>query len=321
MKGSPKYLAKQLMRTVCAAKFTDKNGRNVAAISRHEMKIKVRQQLEAQDISTTPANIAKHMPVYSLRTEAAYKKAWERFFGFIRNEYGVRDPGKVKRKHIEEYLQSKINADVKLRTFKGYAAAFSKMEIALNRVRKYPLHYSETIDRLRSQAKNELDGSTVSRGYKDPEAMIRELNIEEYQIAAELQLHGGARISEISELKHGRNLVGVVGDVGTIRLTNTKGGRVRTVEVSADLYNRIEKNVLENGKFEFVRGNYARSLKRACQRAGENWTGSHGLRWNYVQNRFRVLQETGGKNYEEALQAVALEIGHSRPEITLHYLR
>lgn len=321
MKGSPKYLARQLMRTVRAKNIKDKSGRSVAVISRHEMKVKVRKTLEAQEISTTPANIAKHMPVYSLRTEATYRDAWERFFSFLRMEYGVRDPAKVKRWHVEEFLQRKINADVKLRTFKGYAAAFSKLEIALNNVRKYPLYYSKTIDRLREQAKGSLDGSSMSRGYKNPEALIAELKIPEYKIAAELQLYGGARIAEISELKPGRNLVGVKGDVGKIRLTNTKGGRVRIVEVPADLYRQVEKIASENGKFEFVRGNYAASLKRASKRAGESWHGSHGLRWNFVQNSFRAHQETGGKNFEEALQAVALEIGHTRPEITLHYLR
>jgi integrase len=236
-------------------------------------------------------------------------------------EYGVRDPAKVKRWHVEEFLQRKINADVKLRTFKGYAAAFSKLEIALNNVRKYPLYYSETIDRLREKAKESLDGTSTSRGYKNPEALIAELKIPKYKLAAELQLYCGARISEISELQPGRNLIGVKGNVGKIRLTNTKGGRVRIVEVPADLYRRVEKIASKNGKFEFVRGNYAASLKRASTSAGENWHGSHGLRWNFVQNSFRAHQENGGKSFEEALQEVALEIGHTRPEITLHYLR
>ncbi len=321
MKGSPKYLAKQLMRTVRAATLTDKNGRKVAAISRHEMKAKVRGNLEAQGIATTPANVAKYMPVYSIRTEAEYKKAWQRFFIFVRNEYGVRDPAKVKRRHVEEFLQRRINADVKLRTFKGYAAALGKMELALNNIRKYPLHYSETINRLRDHAKTELDGSTTSRGYRKPEDIIKELNIAEYKIAAELQLYGGARISEISELKPGRNLVGLKDGEWTIRLTNTKGGRVRDMRVPKELYDRVEGIVSKDGKFSFTRCNYSSALKGASVRAGENWTGTHGLRWNFVQDSFRNHQEKGGLSFEEALQAVALEIGHSRPEITLHYLR
>lgn len=330
MKGSPKYLAKQLMRTVRATAEKNKNGHNVAAISRHKMKAKVREMLESQGIPTTPAKIAKHMPVYSLRTEAEYKKAWERFFTYARMEYGVRDPAKIKRWHVEEFLQRKINAGVKLRTFKGYAAAFSKMEVALNNVRKYPLYYSETVERLREKAKGDLDGSSKSRGYKDPEAVIAELKIPEYKLAAELQLYSGARISEVSELIVDRNLLGyTLLNKGTdqerygwaIRYTNTKGGRVRTVEVTEDLYKRVEKIAIESGKFEFTRCNYAASLKSATKRAGENWNGSHGLRWNFVQNSFRAHQETGGKSFEGALQAVALEIGHSRPEITLHYLR
>lgn len=285
------------------------------------MKGKVRSELEAEGIRPTQAIIAKHMPVYAARTEAAYRKAWEQFFSFARVEHGVRDPAKIKRRHIEEFLQRKINQDVKLKTFKTYAAAINKMEVALNNVRKHPLHYSETVDRLRVVAKSNLDGSIQSRAYKNPVALIDELKIEEYKIAAELQMHGGARVAEISELKTGRNLLGIKDGAGVIRLTNTKGGRVRDMKVPVELYERVEKIASENGRFEFSRGNYNRALKRAAERAGSDWTGTHGLRWNYIQNSFRNQQEKGGLNFKDALQAVALEIGHSRPEITLHYLR
>lgn len=313
MKGSPKYLAKQLMRTVIA--------KNVTKLSRHEMKAKVRLELEADGITPTQAILAKHMPVYSARTEAGYKKAWEQFFNFAREEHGVRDPAKIKRRHIEEFLQRKINQDAKLKTFKTYAAAISKMELALNNVRKYPLHYSEAVDRMRVIAKQQLNGDVRSRAYKNPVAVVDEIKIEEYKVAAELQMYGGARIAEISELKRGRNLLGIKNGVGVIRLTNTKGGRVRDMSVSVELYKRVEDLAAEDGTFEFSRGNYSRALKRAAERSGNEWQGTHGLRWNYIQNSFRERQEVGGLNYEEALQAVALEIGHSRPEITLHYLR
>lgn len=267
MKGSPQYLARQMMRTVSA--------RNVTKLSRHEMKAKVRSELEAKGDEITQANVAKHMPVYSHRTEAAYRKAWERFFAYVRMEHGVRDPARVKRWHVEEFLQYKINQNVKLRTFKGYAAAIGKLEIALNNVRKYPLHYSKTVDRMREQAKATLDGSLETRAYKDPLAVINELRIDEYKLAAELQFYGGARVSEISELKFGRNLIGTDGEFGKIRLTNTKGGRVREMRVSQELYERVSKLAREKGKFEFSRGNYNKSLKSAVVRAKQKWHGTH----------------------------------------------
>jgi hypothetical protein len=73
-------------------------------------------------------------------------------------------------------------------------------------------------------------------------------------------------------------------------------------------------------KFTFDRHQYRLALKIAASKSGQQYCGSHGLRWNYAQERFVALQQSG-LTREEALVQVSHEMGHSRGDITEHYLR
>jgi len=62
-----------------------------------------------------------------------------------------------------------------------------------------------------------------------------------HQLAADLMYQGGARISEVSELRADRNMRGINADgMGEIRLTNCKNGMDRTMYVPARTYTTVE---------------------------------------------------------------------------------
>jgi len=69
----------------------------------------------------------------------------------------------------------------------------------------------------------------------------------------------------------------------------------------------------------YQRDVYRQALKDAAQASGQQYNGSHGLRWNYAQSR--MAEERAKGTYErDALSMVSRELGHFREDITLHYL-
>jgi len=73
-------------------------------------------------------------------------------------------------------------------------------------------------------------------------------------------------------------------------------------------------------RIEFDERAYRKDLQRAANLTGQKYHGSHGLRWNFAQERFHNLMENG-YTYEQALAQVSKERGHERADITKHYLR
>ena len=73
--------------------------------------------------------------------------------------------------------------------------------------------------------------------------------------------------------------------------------------------------------FKVDKDAYRADLKAASEKSGQEYTGSHGLGWNFAQKRFNELQENENLTYKQALKQVSEEMGHHRADITEHYLR
>lgn len=321
LRGSSKYLAEHLMKEVQVQTTSDVFGKQKPIFKRHDMKMMAKAALEAENKVANSSNMARLMPVYSFATNSRYTAVWRQFFDHTKTCFRVNDIDKIKRSHIDAFMRDLIAKKVKLSTYKTYSAALSKLEVAMNVTRKEPLLYSELLKKIKAEAVEKLSNKSISRSYEDPSAVISTISNERYQMAANLQLHGGARLREITELRLDRNFQGIKGNHGFIKLTNTKGGRIRTMRIPAELYRQVEAIAIAEGRFKVSEAGYTKALQRAFDRAVIEWHGSHGLRWNYAQNRFYELQKYEDKTEKEALQIVSFELGHSRPGITTHYLR
>ena len=71
---------------------------------------------------------------------------------------------------------------------------------------------------------------------------------------------------------------------------------------------------------EFDKNDYREALKKAALESSQDYTGSHGLRWNFARDRMEELSEKTDMTYEEKLQEISWEMGHERADITVHYL-
>lgn len=92
-----------------------------------------------------------------------------------------------------------------------------------------------------------------------------------------------------------------------------------TAQVTPQTYQRLAKYISTHGQLKVGADGYRHSLKAAAHQSGQDYNGSHGLRWNFAQERFAELQ-AHGLSYEKALGVLSHEMGHNRIEISEHYL-
>jgi hypothetical protein len=312
VRGSTVYQVQQIFKVV-----------NEIGVSKHEAKAHARAEGAA-----TWHQIGKELGIHSFSTADSYRDVWRSCVDHAKETAGIRDIEKLSGQAVKAFLVSKVEQGVAHSTFGQYAAALEKLEVALNRYavqygtgREYA--FSTEIQTARDAAVN-LERFEGSRAYSDPDRLVAAVEREPHSLAAVLQREGGARISEINHVAMAQ-LRGVREDPRTGELkgwveVQGKGGKVREIGVSPETYSRLEKVVSGGQRFEFDKDTYRADLKEAAAKTGQDYEGSHGLRWSWAQERHAKLQEAG-MTYEQSLTQVSEDMGHQRGDITEHYLR
>jgi integrase len=255
------------------------------------------------------------------------------FGRYIRGEAGLRwDVEAITADDVKDFLEHYIDQGVALRTWKTYAAAIGKLEMALNKYaekttsgRTYA--FRRVVDDLRPIARAELELDQDTREYEDPVGLITSIEDAFFHVAAAVQHEGGARIREAALIRAGQLLgTGVDGvtarPLGRIFLPSVacKGGRTRVITVSPATYADLSEIISHEREHRIDHDQYRRALKKAAECTGQKYTGSHGLRHNFAQRRLEECRRSG-MGEVEAMLRVAAEMGHSRPGITLTYVK
>ncbi|TLS73256.1 hypothetical protein FE246_01860 [Aliarcobacter thereius] len=152
----------------------------------------------------------------------------------------------------------------------------------------------------------------INRAYNNPQEIINNMqNNSPYGLSAELQYKVGLRVDDaLNSSKWTINNID-----NTLTISGSKGGiNYQTAPLSNSLLEKIRE-----AKEQEYKGNYT-EYRETLKENSQEWHGTHGLRYNFAQNRVLELQEQG-LTYSEALSQTSLELGHSREEITLHYLK
>jgi len=291
------------------------SGINRIGQSKHTDKEAFRQSTEEK---VTWHDIGQNTGIYSYSTADDYREIWIQAGKFVKAEFGIKNIESMGGEHFKAFLISKINEGVKHATFMQYAAALEKLAVALNLYavinetgNKY--EFSDDIDVARKDAHKTLQRFDGVRSYENPEELIAKLDVPLYKLVASIQYIGGARIDEVygiipSSLK-GDNLVAVKG----------KGGKVRDIRIKPEDHKQLSEILKKDGHFKFDKGKYLYHLKIASEESSQQYNASHGLRWNFAQNRMQDLQKSG-KVHEQGLVTISQEMGHERADITEHYL-
>ncbi len=282
--------------------------------SKHEAKEQARQ-----NGARTWHELGKQLNIYSYKTADQYRDISKEVLEYAKQKMGIKDIEKLTNEAVKSYLESKIAEGVQYSTFQKYAAACEKLETALNEYAKNHgtnNQYSFDLKTVREQAQETLERTQTTRAYEKPQTLVENVQNSDYKIIAQSQLEGGFRVSELNRMTK-ENFK----ENNTFQVISGKGGKDREVPLSQETYQSLKSLIDSNGgKFEFSMDNYRDALKEAAQLSNQPYTGSHGLRWSFAQEKFSELMRQG-KTYEQSLQIVSNWLGHERADITEHYLR
>ena len=312
MRGSTVYQVQQVFQMV-----------NEIGASKHEAKAEARA-----GGANTWHEVGKELGVYSYSTADAYRDVWRACLDYAKEAFGIRDIEKLSGEAVRAFLVSKVDQGVAHATFGQYAAAMEKLGVALNRYAKQhgtgrEYGFSAWVQGARNVAVN-LERFEGSRAYASPDRLVAKAASERHNLAASLQREGGCRISEVNHITR-EQLQGLREDLRSGEMkgwveVEGKGGKEREIGVSPETYARLVEAVADGARFEFDKDAYRADLKEAAAKSGQEYEGSHGLRWSWAQERHAELQERG-LTYDQSLSEVSREMGHERGDITEHYLR
>ena len=130
-----------------------------------------------------------------------------------------------------------------------------------------------------------------------------------YYISAKLQLEAGLRLDDAINSSKWK-----INDDNSITILGSKNGLYYSTKKLSDKTIRQLKLAKESGYYA-PKNAYVKDLKAA----GADSRGTHGLRYNFAQERYEELRKEG-MSHIEALAQVSIDMGHSRVEITRHYL-
>lgn len=304
------------------------SGVNRIGCSKHAARDSARIELAAEGLSATSANIGTKTGIHGKGTKDNFIGKWQELGRFCKEETGLKDLEKLDSDHIRQFLEYKTELGISYSHWDGYACAFEKLENALK-------WYSEKFDRgtsydfrsvvaeLRPEAAKELPHFRGTRNYDSPERLTETVSNPSHQLVARIQHESGLRVAGASSIS-ARQLRGLGRDVHTGKLVGLvdyigKGGKPGTAQMTQETYQRLADHIRVHGQFKVSVDGYRASLESAADRTGQDYNGSHGLRWNFARERFSELQ-AAGYSYEKCLGVVSAELGHNRIEISKHYL-
>jgi integrase len=301
------------------------SGINAIGTSKHEAKNAAREEG-----AKTWSDIGSKIGIHSYGTADNYRATWRDLLKFSKEVWGEKNIENLTPEIVREFLRNRADHGVAFATFQREAAACGKLEQALNLYsvnhnRGNHYDFQASIDEARQSAR-ELRRFRGSRDYTDPRSLVSATSDSDHQTTAKIQLESGSRIHEASLIRK-KQLLGYKIDPVTNQKRGAihykgKGGKVGEHLVSPHTYEAIEKKIEEDGEFRINKDSYLGSLRAAANITGQRYVGngSHGLRWNFAQERFYELQKLG-QTYDQALAQVSNELGHERAEITEHYLQ
>lgn len=278
---------------------------------------------------TDPCNY-DYKKVSSFQTMETYRRIWNNFGFFLRDEFGLKDFEKIKDNHIESYILSKINTDKSKQYLEKISAAIGKLETALeyfsenvkNENKKYDFSIRQTIlNNIRAYCLV-YDGYH-NRVYSNPEQLIDNLETYENRLAARIQHSSGTRFEGVSKIYRkqlrGHSIDKISGkEIGVVE-TKEKGGKVGDINISREIYKELEKYIDKNKIFKIDYQIYAKDIRQTCKKLNIKPEGTHGFRWTFAQNRIRELQKYG-YTYEQSLLMLSRETKHNRISISEYYI-
>ncbi len=262
-------------------------------------------------------------------TRLAYERELKRFVEFAHAVRGKKENREIDTKDFRAYMEQLLSKGSTAKHLSKVKSAIVKFGVLYGRGESFAALSRKWGKRIRELVKSG-HLAPPARPHISPavrEAVIARLKERDqacpepraYHLVCRLQEEASLRAIEATDRLKRSSLLGLRGERGHLFILG-KGGRIRTVEVSRDLYERIDAHFRESRNVSLapLRG-YQLALRRAALEVGGRSTGSHAHRrtsatelknekyWGYVGE--------GRSSKEARAEAVAdtvEHLGHSR---------
>lgn len=292
--------------------------------------------------------------IHSYSTYVSYEKTMAKFGDFL-SEMGIKYERDFRKLSVDEvcacvdrYFEKQQEEGLAKKTLERHISAINKVLSAIDPELK-ELFTPEN----RMKWRDGLEPGDNDR-YNRSDVIVENLRkiSETSEAIAQLQRLTGARIGDVKKLVIDEENKKVI-------IENSKGGRDRIIYYDyfpqefeeVKKYKEVLDRALQEKSFSEIRKEeYYRDLKKACKEAGEPYRGSHSFRFEWAQERYEVISqlpkeeqieyyvrilEDRNKNEKEIGEAmekvskkdawaesiISEELGHSRLDISVHYLR
>lgn len=297
---------------------------------RFALKQAARDQIHAQGVGATSTRIAALTPISSYRTFDAYRAVADDFARFAQAQ-GVTRVRDLRPEHAEAYMLAKLAGGRSCNTLRTYSAALGKLDQALAGAPRSMRIPAEArllpgLDSARivcNRSAPRLDAER--RAYANPQGLVEAVQGGGHRLAARLQLTAGFRVSEVMALRRS-DLRGETVDpvlavpAGLVHVVG-KGGYERTQYVPLTEYRALAEHLAgHSGVMDIRYKPFLSDLHQAADGTGQAWTGSHGLRHNYVR-AFIVRAAEAGLSSMAVMSEAMERVGHHRVSELKTYCR
>lgn len=227
----------------------------------------------------------------------------------------------INKKHVETHFNNLVSNNRSENTIQVNASALNKLFNAFSRD-----DLIEYIDENRSTWAGDARQSNRTTPFNNPDKVINAIKEEAFKAAATIQLHTGARISDIKKVV---NSVIAHPSRTSIPIMKSKGGKNRVLDFSdrmADFNIVLEAaKVIQtylsenNNDWSSFQVKYTDAVHRAADKTEETYCGTHANRVNYANDQYEKGIKDN-KNEVDVLKRLTEDLGHHRIRMAKYYL-
>ena len=253
---------------------------------------------------------------HSIKSIQNLRTVTTQYINYLKENHGNKVVNHISKETMKEFLLSKNISGGSLNT---YISTMAKVADNLNKFGILSVERRE-VHSIRTELKVagvNLQKNHINRA-PDPRTIPSIIkSVEEsspFGLSAKLQVYTGMRIDDATNTSKWQ-----LNDNNTIHIIQSKNGlNYTTVEVDDKLAQEVRIAISEGYKID--KTEYTQVLKEAVEKTGQEYQGSHSMRYAFAQERVQELQNEYKYSFNEALAQTSIEMGHSRMEITKHYL-
>ena len=284
---------------------------NANGIGESKARAKAESQTKGQNgqaISTKNHSISSTQNMRSVTTQ---------YVNFVKENFSGKALANINVESAKSFIDHKIQEGISLSSINTYISTMGKVADNLNELGHSNIN-REDITAYRTELKQEfgsLQSIHINRANEDTNSIINGMNQHTpFGLSAELQSQAGLRVDDAINLDKIK-----INEDNTLHIMGSKNGLdYTTKELNKDLIDRV-REAKEEG-YQVGYSEYREALKEVVQSTGQEWNGTHSLRYDYAQNEYQEMRENGATD-SEALSTISLNMGHSREGITTHYLK